>query len=118
MTAPSDPTGGMEPIRQIAHQMEEERRKAAGIDLRALIAECDASPPDTDGSDTRMLIDPRVLAEIARDARRFQWLLARHGETEADPDTPNVWLHFIGWSGEVRTADIRAAIDADMGEAR
>lgn len=33
MTAPSDdPTGGMEPIRQIAHQMEEERRKAEKVE--------------------------------------------------------------------------------------
>ena len=114
MTAPSDPTAGMEPIRQIAHQMEEDRRKAAGIDLRALIAECDASPPDTDGSDTRMLIDPRVLAEIARDARRF-----RHVIKGADHlrDTPR-W----GWSVEWgmwcdKNMDLRAAIDADMGEA-
>jgi hypothetical protein len=57
------------------------------------------------------------LRELARDALRFRWLLERHGETEADPDTPDVWLHFIGWSGEARTADLRAAIDADM-EAR
>ncbi len=62
------------------------------------------------------MIDPRVLAEIARDARRFRWLLARHGETEEAPDAPGAWLHFIGWAREVRTANIRAAIDDDMGE--
>lgn len=47
MTAPSDPTGGLEPIRQIAHQMEEERRKA-GIGLRALAARVLAEEPSDD----------------------------------------------------------------------
>lgn len=80
-------------------------------ELRALIAECE----DPDMANSYLLMPD--LAELARDALRFQWLLARYAETEAAPDTPDVWLHFIGWARELRTADIRAAIDDGMRDA-
>ena len=85
--------------------------------LTALIAECDASPPDTEGSDTRMLIDPRVLAEIARDARRFRWL-AKSAECYPDPDRPARYARSVQWGMWCdKGTTLRAAIDADMGEA-
>lgn len=75
--------------------------------LRALINQCATLP------DGRIEIDRSDMAEIARDAMRF-----RHISKGADHlrDTPR-W----GWSVEWgmwcdENMDLRAAIDADMGE--
>lgn len=86
-------------------------------EILALIALCEDAIATDNWARLWLTATPNQIMELARDALRFRWLLARHSETEAAPDTPDAWLHFIGWAREVRTADIRSAIDDGMEQA-
>lgn len=69
-------------------------------ELRALIAECE--DPDKANSYLRM----PDLADLARDALRFRWLME-----SGDYYGTRLTIH---WTGEGRS--VRDAIDADMGD--
>ncbi len=86
-------------------------------ELRALIAECDASK-NGPNHETQMLMVPGALAEIARDALRFRHI-TRDAERFPDPEPLTGQPARMGWSVQwgmwtAGTMTLREAIDADM----
>ena len=75
-------------------------------DLRALIAQCETAKETGQWARLWLAVTPEQIKELARDAARFRWLL-----DSGDYYGTRITIH---WTGEGR--NIRAAIDADMGD--
>lgn len=76
-------------------------------DLRTLIAQCETAKETGEWARLWLAVTPDEIKELARDAARFRHLVARtvtHGTT----------AHYLEW--HAAGTDLRAAIDADMGD--